>query len=96
MAIAHYRTTDGSGTDYVFDIVENGPSDWRAYIVSQPAYGGRDEGTVASHRLGLGTGRPYVCWNKPIRTREDAKKVAAAWADGTQRYIRTGTRLENQ
>lgn len=64
-------------------------SSWRVYIDRQPAYGRRPAGAVATHRLGLPR-RAYICWDKPLRTYEDARSVAALWADCTQHYIATG------
>lgn len=85
-----YRTYDGQA-DYKFRFELVG-GNWQAYIVQQPDYRGRLASDHASHRLGLGrTETPRVCWTKPLPSLEQAKEVAALWADHTQAYIATGT-----
>lgn len=87
--VVHYRA-DG-GDDYTFRFVWLAQRQaWRVYIERQPPYRGRNAGAHASHRLGL-PNQPYVCWTDPLRNYEQAKAVAALWADATQRYIATGT-----
>lgn len=86
-----YRTKDGRA-DYRFSYERQSDGTWRAYILNQPGYGGRDEGAHPTHRLSDGT-RKYVCWSAPISTFEQAKKVSALWADATQGYIRSGKRF---
>jgi len=85
-----YRTRDGAA-DYGFSIERCG-GEYRVYITRQPAYGRRDTSLDATHRLRDG-GRYYVCWTRPIRSVEDAKAVARAWAESTQRYVRSGQRF---
>ncbi len=63
---------------------------WRPYIMSQPDYNGRDEGLVTTHRLPDEDDRLYVCWDRPLKSREDSETVAARWATLTDQYIRTG------
>lgn len=87
--VVHYRA-DG-GVDYTFRFAWLAqPQCWRVYIEHQPAYQGRNSSAHATHRLGL-PNQPYVCWTDPLRTYEQARAVAALWADATQRYIATGT-----
>ena len=89
-----YRTNDGQA-DYEFSFEQQPSGDWRAYIVSQPSYGARARDADRTHRLtDSRTGRKYVCWDRPIRTRDDLKQVVAAWSDLTQRYIKYGTPIE--
>lgn len=85
---AYYRTRDGAA-DYLFLFEEQRGGSWRAYIEEQPSYRGRAEGAHPTHRLSDGDGK-YVCWTESLRTLEEAKRVAALWADKTQEYIRTG------
>ncbi len=87
--IIYYRTRDGRA-DYAFSIERHGNNTYRAYIVSQPSYGSRDTGPHETHRLTDSAGRQYVCWTRPLRSEADARGVAAAWADASQEYIRTG------
>jgi hypothetical protein len=84
----YYRTSDGQA-DYKFSFEEQSDGTWRAYIENQPSYCGRATEASITHRLSDGD-RKYVCWSKPLDSLESAKKVAALWADGTQKYIRTG------
>ncbi|MDA1231856.1 MAG: hypothetical protein O2856_13875 [Planctomycetota bacterium] len=83
-----YRTKDNE-QDYEFSFEEQSDSSWRAYIVRQPSYDGRPDGSHPTHRLSDG-GRPYVCWDRPVRTLAEMKAVAALWADCTQNYRKTG------
>lgn len=88
-----YATRDGASThDYQFEFREVSGGNWRAYIVRQPSYRGRDDNCHVTHRLSDSHGR-YVCWDHALRSLEEAKQVAAAWAEATQRYIRTGERF---
>ena len=82
-----YRTSDGLA-DYVFDFAQIAGG-WRGYIVSQPDYGTRQTSMAATHRL-FASGRHYICWDRPLQTLDNAKGVAALWADATQEYIRSG------
>jgi hypothetical protein len=86
-----YRTKDGLA-DYEFSFERQWNGEWRAYIVSQPSYRGRDTSLHATHRLRDGN-RNYVCWTKPLWSQQDLKQVVAIWADSTQQYIRDGTRF---
>jgi hypothetical protein len=93
MSQIYYRTKDGRA-DYGFSFEQKSDGNWKAYITSQPGYGPRDTSAHATHRLN--DGRPYVCWNQPLGSESDARKVAALWADMTQEYIRTGRPFEEQ
>ena len=86
-----YRTRDGRA-DYTFSFERLSDGTWRAYIVNQPSYNGRDTSLHATHRLMDGR-RYYVCWTQPFRTEGDARQVVALWADKTQDYIKHGTRF---
>lgn len=92
MRTIYYRTRDGQA-DYGFSIERRSNGTYRPYIVSQPDYGSRATGAHATHRLTDSGGRQYVCWNRPLQNEEDAKQVAATWADATQQYIKTGRRF---
>jgi hypothetical protein len=87
-----YRTKDGLA-DYEFSFERKWNGEWRAYIVSQPSYGGRDTSLHKTHRLPDGN-RKYVCWTKKLWTEDDLRKVVALWSDCTQRYIRYGIPIE--
>jgi hypothetical protein len=82
-----YRTID-SGNDYEFDFVRTGHA-WRIDIRNQPSYGARSTSAGMTHRLG-GPGSYFICWDRPIPTLGQAKTIAVNWAEGTDRYIRTG------
>jgi hypothetical protein len=86
---SYYRSSDGA-SDYQFTFEEQSNGTWRAYIDEQPSYRGRATDSRSTHRLSKG-GRQYVCWTKSLRTLDEAKSVAALWADKTQQYIRTGS-----
>lgn len=84
----YYRTKDGLA-DYGFAFSRMSAGFYRVYIVSQPSYGFRDTSVHATHRLTDGD-RRYICWTGVLRTEEQARAVAAAWADRTQEYIVSG------
>jgi hypothetical protein len=91
MSVVWYRTKDGL-QDYKFSFEEQSDGSWHAYILRQPEYGSRDSSQHATHRLRDGD-RYYVCWTRELWSEEDARQVAALWADKTQRYIRYGERF---
>ena len=82
-----YRASNGE--DFVFDFEFEPTRGWRVYIASQPGYGPRSRGGHETHRYGIGS-RPYICWDSTIRSAEDARQVAAMWAEATLRYISSG------
>ena len=43
-----------------------------------------------THRYGLGSGRPYVCYDPPPDKVTDARSIAESWARHTARYIQSG------
>ncbi|MCA9040263.1 MAG: hypothetical protein KDA65_07960 [Planctomycetaceae bacterium] len=83
-----YRTRDGE-EDYRFSIERQPDGTLRIYIASQPSYNSRSEAGHITHRLTDGD-RKYICWDSPIRSKEDAKRIIALWADSTQSYRKTG------
>lgn len=85
----YYRTRDGAA-DYKFSLEKQRNGTWRAFIEKQPSYRGRATDAHSTHRLPT-RGRTYICWTSPLRSLEEAKRVAALWADKTQQYIRTGS-----
>jgi hypothetical protein len=83
--IVYYRTKDGNAT-YCFSIESQRNRTFRCYLVLQP----RESVNHVAHILRDHDGRRFVCWDSPLRTADEARQVAAAWADKTQRYVRTG------
>jgi hypothetical protein len=85
-----YRTRSGLYC-FEFSIEKISPGAWRIFIIKQPDYASRSEDAHITHRLSdYSSGRRYVCWDSPIRTLDDAIKIAVAWAEGTEAYIRYG------
>ena len=83
-----YRTRNGRA-DYRFRIERAGNAGYRIYILDQRDYGGRNSSQIATHRLRDSQG-DYVCWTQSLETPEQARQVAAMWADKTEDYIRNG------
>ncbi len=83
-----YRTRDGQA-DYYFSFERQPDGSWKVFILSQPVYQGRSTSLHDTHRL-IDGGRHYICWTTPLWSLEDARNVAALWADKTQEYIATG------
>ncbi len=88
----YYRTRDGRA-DYGFSIERQPDGSYRPYITAQPGYGTRSSGPHETHRLTGPGGRKFVCWDRLLHSEAAARKVAAMWADATQRYIRSGERF---
>jgi len=88
---AYYRTKDGQ-SDYLFSFEEQRNGTWLAFILRQPPYNGRNTGSHPTHRLRK-VGRDYVCWNSRLGSQDEARQIAALWADATQKYIKNGTRF---
>lgn len=65
-------------------------SNYRVYLEKIPDYKGRNRNLQIVHCYMDIQNRPYLCWTEPIRSVEDAKKIARVWADRTQMYICTG------
>jgi hypothetical protein len=89
--MVYYRTKDGQA-DYGFSFEPRLFGGYRIYILSQPPYGDRDTSLHATHRLRDGS-RYYVCWTGRLRSEDDARRVAALWAECTQDYIKHGRRF---
>lgn len=89
--VISYRTRNGR-TDYRFDITRRADGDYRVYIKDLPDYGSRDASCSVTHRLRDSRGH-YVCWTGRIASAEQARKVAALWADNTEDYILHGRRF---
>src|SRR5262245_41013859 len=78
-----YRTRDGQSY-YRFSIEKQADGTYRSYITTNPDYGSRGRSAHATHRLTDAAGRTFVCWSDPLRSEQEALRVAAAWADATQ------------
>lgn len=86
----YYRSSDGSMYfDFVFWHLSQA-SGWRIYIINDINYGTRPDGSSSAHWLKdpRDTYR-YICWDGMIATFNQAKAVAALWADTTAIYIRS-------
>jgi hypothetical protein len=94
MSRTFYRTKDGRA-DFGFSFERLSDGSIRPYIDSMPSYGSRDTGLHTTHRLTEG-GRYYVCWDRPLRSVEEAKQVVALWSDLTQEYIKSGRTIDQQ
>lgn len=81
-----YITALGTEFEFGFEL-RNG--NYVIHILDQPSYGGRDDNAHVVHVIHDGDSRT-VCWTGPMPTLEDAKIVAALWADFTERYILDG------
>lgn len=86
-----YRTRSGRFY-FHFSFEKAWPGGWTIYITSQPAYGGRPEDGHSTHRYGIGS-RPYICWTGSLYHMGDAKRVAQAWAEKTEKYILYGEKF---
>lgn len=62
---------------------------YRIYFTTPINYGGRRDDFFITHRLEDDRGK-YICWTGAINSIADAKRVASAWTEATDIYIRTG------
>lgn len=91
MVYRNYRTRDGL-VDYGFSFERQADGSWRAYIEDQPGYLGHAEDQHSTHRM-IDDGRPYVCWTSALLSYADVTKVAALWAEATERYRKNGAKF---
>ncbi len=88
--VVSYRTRSGKNL-FTFALELVAPGQWRVFILGQPSYGSRPDDAHITHRLtDYASGRRYVCWDSPIRTADEALKIAVTWAEGTEQYIESG------
>lgn len=80
-----YTTHDGSRT-FDFNFVEQSKNSWKIYAENSPPYYGRSTDANKTHLFA----DKSICWTGQIKSLQDAKNVASAWAEHTVRYIRTG------
>ena len=95
--MVYYANDRHGGTDreYRFNYKKvNGG--WRAYILRMPGLGGRDEGSLPTHRLWDDRNDPYICWDSTVISLHDMQNVSREWADCIQEYIATGKRFGPQ
>lgn len=95
MGRTYYRTRDNRA-NFLFSFERQPDGCYRAYILRQPGYGRLPADLHTTHRLRDGRGRLYVCWTSPLRSEQEARTVAALWADLTQVYLRTGKSIDRQ
>ena len=89
-----YFASDDCGLpsrEYCFDYRKVNNT-WRVYILKMPPLNRRSGAGSLTHRLSDGQ-MHYICWDRPIRTLENAQTISRAWADNVQRYIATGQRF---
>ena len=86
-----YRSSNGR-TDYKFRIQRIGSGSYRIYVLDHPSYGSRDTNNLVTHMLRDSHG-PYICFTGRIENVEQARNLAAAWADKTEAYILHGQRF---
>lgn len=83
-----YRTQDGR-EEFHFCFEERTNGEWRAYILKQPPYGSCPQDLSATHRQYDHKGK-YIDWSYPFESLEEAKQIAALWAEYTQECIIKG------
>ena len=87
----YYKTSDGK---LVFDFVFmycGGDTGWRVYIINNVNYKGLNQSAHATHRNHFeGDTYKSICWNQRINSLDEAKNIAALWADATSGYILLG------
>ncbi|MDF7824363.1 hypothetical protein P4B35_10100 [Pontiellaceae bacterium B12227] len=72
-----------------FRFVRQDDDDIRIYILDQPSYApGQKTGGHSTHRYGLGSGKPYICYEPMPQNMEDAEIIAEEWAKRTAYYIK--------
>jgi hypothetical protein len=89
--IIFYRSSNGR-SDYQFRIQRTANGSYRVYVLDHPSYGSRDTNDLITHLLRDGQGS-YICFTGRIENMEQARNLAATWADKTEDYILHGTRF---
>jgi len=85
-----YKTKNGSVFRFGFEQREHdGVTNFVVLILSQPDYKGKSDAPHCTHRTPEGE-KFLIDYSGPVPTLDDAKIVAACWADLTERYITTG------
>ena len=87
MAVMNYRTQDGLA-DYGFSIEYQPKVGWRIYIIFQPLRHGGDDNPQLPYQATDHDGRSYVNWLAKLDNLDDAKTVAARWAEISERHQR--------
>src|SRR5207248_122932 len=87
--IVTYITSNGNCYEFSYEVhrLENGRM--RINILDMPSYGSRDTSLHKTQRAFNGIFH-FVDLVSPLHSLEDAKKVAAFWAERTDQYIKTG------
>lgn len=93
---ATYRTKDGKEM-FKFRFVDIGGK-FEIDILSQPSYGSRDSGSIASHRLPSARGGNKICISagKEPKSLESARNICMEWSELTHTYIKTGKSIDSQ
>jgi len=74
-----------------FTVMKQPDGEYRIYIDTQPSYpSGRNTDGHSTHRYGLDSDAPYICYEPPPRALKDAQTIAESWSRHTARYMRTG------
>ena len=93
--VIYYGNSNHNASDVEFRfkyVYKNGS--WRAYIIRQPSFNGRDEALTVTHRYrDIDNNMYYVCWDTPIAQIKDMQNVSKFWADNILEYIATGKRF---
>lgn len=87
MATSFYRLKDGSG-DYQFRFEEASKGSFQIYILHTPR--GKNGPDAGSPHVLHDEDASYICWSVPIEDYDDAKKIAAMWAEATETWHKTG------
>jgi len=67
---------------------------WRAYILNNMDYGGRNSDAHSTHRLYDGSlNMHYVCWDRDVKHLDTMTSISKMWADATMAYVSTGKRF---
>ncbi|MGN0437784.1 MAG: hypothetical protein ACI4F4_04615 [Lachnospiraceae bacterium] len=96
--VIYYGNSNHNASDVEFKfkyVFKNGG--WRAYIIRQPSFNGRDEALAITHRWrDPDNNMYYVCWDTPVTQIKDMQIISKAWADNILEYIATGKRFGPQ
>lgn len=96
--VIYYGNTNHNVKDVEFRfkyVMKDGS--WRAYILRQPSFNGRNDSLTITHRYrDPENNLHYVCWDTPLYQIKDIQIVSKAWADNILEYIATGTKFGPQ
>ena len=90
LGVVYYDITSGGyNMAFKFEFIEQTNGTIHIYILKQPDYAsGQATDDHSTHRHGLGSNRPHICYAPKPTDISNAIKIAEGWAQRTAYYIK--------